>query len=332
MVRCAPQSWQSVSFRSALQTLCAQNVTGTINGTVRDASSAVVPNATVSLTHEATGAKRQVQSNGDGYFAFPDLQIGSYSLAVELAGCKAYRQHGIELTAGQIRSVGELRLSVGDVAESVTVESNIAFVSLASGEKSGVLTNSDLENTAIRGRDYLDMLRLQPGVVDESDGREAPGPDGIRNLYINGARENQKNITIDGVTSMDSGSNSTTHTAPTLGTIAEVKVLTSAYQAEYGRAVGGTIIVTTRGGGRQYHGSGFWSHRHEEFNANDFFQHSAACEIAGRFNLAGWNLGGPVWPKNRSNSRLFFLLAGVHTAARQLSPAAGAHADGARRR
>ena len=78
-------------------------------------------------------------------------------------------------------------------------------------------------------------------MVDESDGREAPGPDGIRNLYINGARENQKNITMDGVTSMDSGSNSTTHTAPTLGTIAEVKVLTSAYQAEYGRAVGGTI-------------------------------------------------------------------------------------------
>jgi hypothetical protein len=262
---------------------------------------------TYSRSHrrEAPGA-----SNADGYFAFPDLQIGSYSLAVELAGFKAYRQHGIELTAGQIRSVGELRLSVGDVTESVTVESDIAFVSLASGEKSGVLTNSDLENTAIRGRDYLDMLRLQPGVVDESDGREAPGPDGIRNLYINGARENQKNITIDGVTSMDSGSNSTTHTAPTLGTIAEVKVLTSAYQAEYGRAVGGTIIVTTRGGGRQYHGSGFWSHRHEEFNANDFFNNQRGVQKSPyRFNLAGWNLGGPVWPKNRSNSRLFFFFS-----------------------
>jgi hypothetical protein len=294
----------------ALQPLCAQNVTGRINGTVRDASSAVVPNATVSLTHEATGAKRQVQSNADGYFAFPDLQIGSYDLAVELAGFKAYRQHGIELTAGQIRSLGELRLSVGDVAESVTVESDIAFVALASGEKSGVITNSDLENTAIRGRDYLDMLRLQPGVVDESDGREAPGPDGIRNLYINGARENQKNITIDGVTSMDSGSNSTTHTAPTLGTIAEVKVLTSAYQAEYGRAVGGTIIVTTRGGGRQYHGSGFWSHRHEEFNANDYFNNQRGVQKSPyRFNLAGWNLGGPVWPKNRGNSRLFFFFS-----------------------
>ena len=290
--------------------LSAQDVTATVNGTVRDASASVVPNAVVSLTNDATGAKRQIATNADGYFAFTDLQIGSYSIAVELAGFKTYRQRGIELSAGQIRSVGELRLAVGELAESVTVEADIAAIALASGEKSGVITNKDLENTAIRGRDYLDMLRLLPGVVDESDGREAPGPDGIRNLYINGARENQKNITIDGVTSMDSGSNSTTHTAPTLGTIAEVKVLTSAYQAEFGRAVGGTVIVTTRGGGRAYHGSGFWSHRHEEFNANDYFNNSrSVAKTPYRFNLEGWNFSGPVWPRNRVNSKLFFFVS-----------------------
>jgi hypothetical protein len=311
-----------VALLSALSLpLCAQDVTATLNGTVRDAHAAVVPNASVSVTNEATGARRQLLSNADGYFAFTDLQIGSYSLAIELAGFKTYRQHGITLTAGQIRSLGELRLSIGDVTETVTVEAESVAVSLASGEKSGVITAKDLENTAIRGRDYLDMLRLLPGVVDESDGREAPGPDGIRNLYINGGRENQKNITIDGVTSMDSGSNSTVHTAPTLGTIAEVKVLTSAYQAEFGRAVGGTIIVTTRGGGRQYHGSGFWSHRHEEFNANDFFNNSRGVAKAPyRFNLAGWNLGGPLWPKNRGNSKLFFFVSQEFTRQRMNYP------------
>ena len=106
---------------------------------------------------------------------FPTSRLEAISLAVELAGFKAYRQHGIELTAGQIRSVGELRLSVGDMAESVTVESDIAFVALASGEKSGVITNSDLENTAIRGRDYLDMLRLRPAWWTRATGARRRG-------------------------------------------------------------------------------------------------------------------------------------------------------------
>ena len=302
-----------VSFLAAitlLSPLSAQDVTAMLNGTVRDASGAEVPNASVTVTNDATGAKRSVTTNTDGYFSVTDLQIGSYSVSVELRGFKTYRQHGIELTAGQIRRLGDIRMAIGDVAESVTVVSETATVALASGEKASVITADDLAQTAIRGRDYLDMLRLQPGVVDENDSREAPGPDGIRNLYINGARENQKNITIDGVTSMDSGSNSTVHTAPTLGTIAEVKILTSAYQAEFGRAVGGTVIVTTRGGGRQYHGSGFWSHRHEEFNANDYFNNSRGlARTPYRFNLAGWNLGGPVWPKNRRDANLFFFVS-----------------------
>src|SRR6186997_75385 len=96
----------------ALQSLFAQNVTGTMNGTVHDASGAVVPNATVSITSEATGAKRQQQSNADGYFAFTDMQIGSYMLSVELKGFKSYHQAGITLSAGQIRSLGDLRLAV----------------------------------------------------------------------------------------------------------------------------------------------------------------------------------------------------------------------------
>jgi hypothetical protein len=101
----------------------------------------------------------------------------------------------------------------------VTVEDTVAPVQLASGEKSSLITAEELENTALRGRDFLDMLRLLPGIVDEREGREVPGPDGIRGLFINGARENQKNMTVDGVTNMDTGSNNTTHTAPTVDMI-----------------------------------------------------------------------------------------------------------------
>src|SRR5438477_5809324 len=196
--------------------LAAQDVTATLDGTVRDSSGARVANAAVALTNDATGAARHTRTNAEGYFVFTDLLVGSYALTVEMKGFMSYRQRDIQLTAGQIRSLGDISMSVGAVTDTITVEASAAGVELASGEKSGVITSADLENTALRGRDYLDMLRLLPGVVAESEGREAPGPDGIRNIFINGARENQKNVTIDGVTSMDTGSNSTVHTAPTI--------------------------------------------------------------------------------------------------------------------
>ena len=290
--------------------MAGQNVRATLNGTVRDSTAAVIVNAAVTLTNDATGATRTAQTNAGGYFVFTDLLAGSYSLNVEMSGFKSYRQREIKLTAGQIRALGDIPLSLGEVAETVTVEATVAPVELGSGEKSGVITSEDLENTAIRGRDYLDMLRLLPGVVDESEGREAPGPDSIKSIFINGARDNQKNVTVDGITSIDTGANSNTHYAPTLNTIAEVKILTSNYQAEFGRATGGTIIVTTRGGGKQYRGSAHWSHRHEQFNANNYFSNQRGLEKAPyRYNLAGWTFGGPAWPKSRGDSKVFFFVS-----------------------
>jgi hypothetical protein len=288
-----------------------QNVSATINGTVRDSSGAVIPGASVTLTKTDTGTTRIVQSNTEGYFVFSDVLAGTYSISVEHTGFKTYRQADIRVTAGETRALGDVQMQIGQVAEVLTVEATAAPVDLGSGEKAGVVTGEDLDRTAIRGRDFLDMLRLLPGVVDEQDGREAPGPDGIRNLFINGARENQKNMTVDGVTNMDTGSNSTTHTAPTIDMIAEVKVLTSNYQAEFGRSVGGTIIVITRGGTQQYRGSASWSYRHESLNANDFFNNRNGVQKPPyRYNTAAWSLGGPVIPrKDRKNTRLFFFFS-----------------------
>jgi len=287
-----------------------QNVSATINGTVRDSSGAVVPGATVTLTKSDTGTTRIVQSNAEGYFAFSDVLAGTYSISVEHAGFKTYRQADIRVTAGETRALGDVQMQLGQVAEVVTVEATAAPVDLGGGEKAGVVTGEDLDRTAIRGRDFLDMLRLLPGVVDEQDGREAPGPDGIRNIFINGARDNQKNMTVDGVTNMDTGSNGTTHTAPTIDMIAEVKVLTSNYQAEFGRSVGGTIIVITRGGTQQYRGNASWSYRHESMNANDYFNNQrSVAKPPYRFNTAAWSLGGPVIPKDRKHARLFFFFS-----------------------
>ncbi len=292
---------------AAAAPLAAQNISATLNATVRDTTGAVVPGANVTLVNELTGAKRSTQTNSEGYFVFPDLLAGTYALAVDMGGFRPYRQSGIRLNSGDIRALGEITLTVGEVTETVTVEATAAPVELGSGEKSGVVTGEEIDSIAIRGRDFLDVLRLLPGVVDEKEDRETPSPTGIVGLYINGARENQKNMTVDGVTNLDTGSNGTTHIAPTIDMIAEVKVLTSNYQAEFGRSVGGTIIVVTKGGTQQYRGTLSWSHRHEKFNANDYFNNQRGLPRPPyRYNIAGWSAGGPVWPKNRKQSRLFF--------------------------
>ena len=287
--------------------LLAQNVSARLMGSVRDASGAALPGVTVKLTNEQTGAARLATADASGQFVFGDVLPGRYTLEIQASGFKNHRQTGIEVSAGEVRSLGDIILQLGAVTETVTVEDTVAPVQLASGEKSSLITAEELENTALRGRDFLDMLRLLPGIVDEREGREVPGPDGIRGLFINGARENQKNMTVDGVTNMDTGSNNTTHTAPTVDMIREVKVLTSNYQAEFGRAVGGTIIVITKGGGKEYRGSASWFFRNEALNANDYFNNrNGLPRPPYRFNIASWSLGGPVWPRNRRHAHVFF--------------------------
>jgi len=143
--------------------LFAQNVTAKVNGTVRDATGAVIVNATVKLVNDATGATRAVQTNADGYFSFTDAQVGSYSLNVEMRGFKSYRQQEIKLSAGQNRTLGDISLPVGDVAESVTVEATVTAIELGSDR---LLT--DLENLATQ---FGSMPALQLHTVGRVSGK-----------------------------------------------------------------------------------------------------------------------------------------------------------------
>jgi hypothetical protein len=150
-------------------------------------------------------------------------------------------------------------------------------------------------------------MKLVPGVTSFVNGQVA-GPGGLNNIYIDGARGNQHNLTIDGVTNVDMSSNGAQHVALNIETVAEFKVLTANYQAEYGRSAGGDIRVVTRSGGSQFHGSGFIFHRHEGLNANSFFDNADGLNRRlYRYNYAGYTLGGPVkLPKNVLNNKLFF--------------------------
>ena len=155
-----------------------------------------------------------------------------------------------------------------------------ARIQTQSAERSGLITQEQLKEVTLKGRDYMGMLRLLPGVVDTQN-REAPGWNNLGGLSINGGRNNTINLTYDGVTNLDTGSNTGPFLAPGLDSIAEIKVLTSNYQAEYGRSSGGTINVVTKSGSRDFHGGGFYARRDDKLNANEWQNNKAGRGEAG---------------------------------------------------
>ena len=290
-----------------------QNVSCSLSGTVQDSVQAVLPGAAVTVTDQQTGFVRSTKTNEAGFFSFPDLTAATYTLSVTAAGFKRYEQKSIALNSGDQRSLGAIVLALGDVAESVTITAETAPVQLGSSEKADVLTGDDIEGMALRGRDFMDAVGLLAGVVDTADSREAPAPGSIGNVYILGGRSSSKNMTIDGVTNLDTGSNGTVHTMPSMDSIGEVKVLLSNYAAEYGRNAGGSITVITRGGAKQIHGSAGWYYRHESFSANDYFNNrNGIGRPRYRYNIGSYTVSGPVYIPgvfNADRSRLFFFFS-----------------------
>ena len=306
----------SVSLFLAIAALRGQNVSASLSGTVVDSSGAVFPNIEVRLVEPRTSFVRTAKTNEQGFFSYPDLLPETYDLQITAAGMKNYSATGIELSAGSKRSLGEIRLELGGVTESVTVQAGANPVMLASGELGGSISGDELKEMALRGRDFFDAISLLPGVVDINAGttaRDMPNPSSFAGIYIQGSRDTSKGMSIDGVSNVDAGANISTHTTPSIDTIAEVKVLRSNYSAEYGRSSGGSVVVITKGGSRQFHGTAGWYHRHENYTANNFFfNRSGTPRPPYRFNTGTYTLSGPVYiPKkfNSDRSKLFFLFS-----------------------
>lgn len=297
----------------------AQNTAGSIKAAIADPKGAVVAGATASLADEATRIAAKTTSNAQGIVTFPSVVAGDYTLTVEAAGFEKSVRTAIHLTSGEIRDLGTITLVIGAVNQSVSVSDVVTPLQAASGERSGTVSGDQLKTLALKGRDFFALAALLPGVVDtNATGRDATGPTALGGIVINGGRDEAKNYTVDGVTSIDTGSGSTTvHFEPNMDSIAEVKILSSNYQAEYGRNSGGTISVITRGGGAQFHGSGWYTHRHEQFDANNFFNNSTGLRRTPyRFNVEGFSFGGPViTPRSWSwlHNKLFFFVSQEYT-------------------
>jgi carboxypeptidase family protein len=301
---------------ASVGTLSAQGLTGQIAGTITDSGGGVMPGVTVVVKNAGTNTTREAITGADGTFVFPDLLAGTYDISVKMDGFKTYEQKGIALGATERIGLRAIALEVGTLSENVTVKAEAALVQTTSAARSGLVTRDQIDDIAVKGRDFAAYLKLLPGVIDTS-AREAPGWGSMGGLSING-RGGGFNFSYDGVTNKDTGSNSGNYQAPALDSIGEVRVQTSNFQAEYGRSSGATITVITRAGTKDFHGSAAYYKRDTSLNGNEF-QRRQQCGLGQllqckaplyEFDNTAWTLGGPVLIPgsdfNRGRNKLFF--------------------------
>ncbi len=291
--------------------LLGQTATATLSGTVTDASGGVVPGVQIAATNTETNLVRTGATNSAGVFTIPLLPPGNYTVAAKHQGFAPVDMQGVVLQVGE-RVAVDIVLTVGALAESVTVSADAGQlqVKTESGERSEVITHTQVRDLALNGRNVLDLMKTVPGVVSAVNGQVSSAT-GLDQFNINGTRGTQKQLVIDGTSNIVSGANNRLHVTINPDSIAEVKVLTSNFQAEYGKAGGGFIQYTTRSGTSQFHGGARYFRRHDSLNANDFFNNVRGFpRQLYRYNYYGYDFAGPVllpWTKfNRGRNKLFF--------------------------
>ena len=301
----------------------AQMITGELSGTVLDSSGAVIPDASITLTSEDTGASRTIASSANGEFVFTALRPGTYTVKVEKAGFQAYERKGIVSTVNQRVALGGVQLTVGQVTQTVEVTAVGEAVNTESADAVGLLSNIQVANLGIMGRDVMQLLRVLPGVstltvvpwgeISDNDpaGTGANGGQfGSFTPAVGGARLFWNTVTVDGQVGSNPDFPGLFMAATSMDAVAEVKVVSNNYTADYGRNPGSTIAVLTKSGTRDFHGTVYGYKRHEKLNANDFFNNRDGLKKSVyRFGTFGFAVGGPVYIPNKFNTskeKLFF--------------------------
>ncbi|HYK90550.1 MAG TPA: TonB-dependent receptor [Acidobacteriota bacterium] len=292
----------------------SQNVSATLSGTVKDPAGAVIPNAQVTLTNQATNSAEKSATNVAGIFVFPSLLPGTYSLTVSTTGFRTLTMKDITVVINERRSLGDLTLEVGEIQQTVEITAEVTPVQTASSERAGLVSGDQILNVAIKGRDFLGLLSTLPGIIDTTTSREVTATGNVlQGLHINGGRQTSIMYALDGISSVDTGSNSSVQNQPNMDAISEVSVLTSNYQAEFGRNSSGTINVVMKSGTQTFHGSAYWYYRDKGLNANSFFNNrTGTARSPYHFNNAGYSIGGPVYIPGKFNAnkdKLFFFFS-----------------------
>jgi hypothetical protein len=306
------RSWSLLGFAILLSDgavgVYGQTGSSTLLGTLADPAGAVIPAISLTLTEQATGAVNTATSNEGGLFRVLDLRPGRYTLRVQAAGFRALEMKDIELASSETRDIGKLLLQLGALTEEVSVTAAATPVQTASSERSSLIDGTQLNDVTLKGRDPFGYIRLVPGIVDMNSDRSLGGS--ASNISINGNTSNSKNVTFDGITELDQGGSNAVYVAPNIDAVGEMRVLASAFQAEYGRSAGGAINMVTKSGTQSFHGTAVWNRRHEGMNANGFFNNRQGIQRPiYRYFIGGYSIGGPIYVPgkiNKDKRRLFF--------------------------
>jgi hypothetical protein len=271
----------------------AQVDTGTILGTVKDGSGAVVAGAKVTLTHEGQAFTLSRATRQDGTYIFTPIRIGTYRVEVESQGFKKAVRRGIELNLQQ-QAVVDVALETGQLEEAVEVTADVPLLQTRSGEVGHTITAVTIENLPLNGRDYTALARLSAGTARPQQGARAP-----LQFTANGTRPGQNNYMLDGIDNNTSNVDFLGGTAyvvkPPVDAIAEIKVLTSSFGAEYGRAGGAVLSATLKSGANDFHGSVWEFNRNDGLKAAEFFENARGLK-KGRYdaNQFGFTAGGAL--------------------------------------
>jgi outer membrane receptor protein involved in Fe transport len=283
----------------------AQVNTASLTGLVTDSTGAVVANASVTAKNKATNVENSATTDSSGYYTFASLPVGAYTITVELQGFKKAVHENVNLEVGQKARIDTV-LEVGVVTESVLVASDRPLLTTQEATTGGVIENRMVAELPLSGRNWDDLIGLVPGVQADRYTEEAGSTSAGRTggVNVHGVRSLQNNFVLDGVDNNSISENVqelTTQVArPSVDSIQEFKVSTNPYSAENGRSPGALISVTTKGGGNQFHGTGYEFLRNRYFDANNFFNNRAGRQKPEHIqNQFGGNIGGPI-VKNRA--------------------------------
>jgi hypothetical protein len=287
----------------------------TIVGTLTDDSGAAVPDAQVTISNADRGFTRVVSSDSSGFYSLNRVPIGSYSITIEKSGFQRTIRTDINLNVGQTLRV-DFQLKIGTVAEKVEVSGNPVAVETETSAISHVVTSTQVSELNLEARNFANLATLVPGAAALASGFDPSSVGDLANSTIsfNGIPGNYNNWEVDGTNDVDQGSGSNSLMVfPSVDSIAEFRISTSNYSAEYAKSGGAQIEVVTKSGTKEFHGDLFEYVRNDAFDANDWFLNQAAQPRDPlKRNNYGFTLGGPVFIPNHYNkerNKTFFFVS-----------------------
>jgi hypothetical protein len=236
----------------------AQTVTGTLQGTVADASGAVLPGVAVTVRNDATGSVRETVTNAVGFYVAPFLAIGRYTVTAKLDGFQTVVEKGLTVSLNQTR-VTNFELQPAGVAEVVTVEAKAPIINSTNAEVKSVLTAQEIaDKPSLNPGNFLSLAEIFPGFQENpTSGQNNPTASSGSSINFNGTGSRGATFQINGVNNDDSSENQNRQGA-SLATIQEFQVLSNTFSAEFGRGYGAVVLVQTKSGTNQWHGDGYW--------------------------------------------------------------------------